>query len=228
MNQAKLNILSRLKRAKGFKAPEREGLPSSHRSRSGIVQAEDLLRQLISKLEENHAEVHRVSALKWKTTLTDIMEREKAKHCLLGNNLAYQSEIEQALRLHNNNISITRYSQAYETLRETLFHNIDIGITLAQGAIAETGTLLLLPNKDEPRMMSLVPPIHLVLLQEDQIYPDLSSLLNDEPWGQCEKMPSNVLFISSPSKTADIQQTLAYGAHGPKKLIVLVQENAEI
>ncbi|WP_156498238.1 hypothetical protein, partial [Oleiphilus sp. HI0043] len=60
MNQAKLNILSRLKRSKGFKAPEREGLPSSHRSRSGIVQAEDLLRQLISKLEENHAEVHRV------------------------------------------------------------------------------------------------------------------------------------------------------------------------
>ena len=41
----------------------------------------------------------------------------------------------------------------------------------------------------------------------------------------CEAMPSNLIFISGPSKTADIQQTMAYGAHGPRELVVLLTED---
>nr|WP_306288151.1 LUD domain-containing protein [Pseudoalteromonas sp. WY3] len=52
------------------------------------------------------------------------------------------------------------------------------------------------------------------------LYPTFSELLEKEQWHN--KLPTNVVFISGPSKTADIQQTLAYGAHGPKELIVLI------
>ena len=74
--------------------------------------------------------------------------------------------------------------------------------------------------------MSLVPPVHIVIVDGEKMYPDLSSLIKAEKWQ--DKLPTNVLLISGPSKTADIQQTLAYGAHGPKELIVLLLTDSVI
>jgi L-lactate dehydrogenase complex protein LldG len=68
--------------------------------------------------------------------------------------------------------------------------------------------------------MSLVPPVHFVLLDATTIHANLHAALTAERWAA--GMPTNALVISGPSKTADIQQTLAYGAHGPRELIVLV------
>jgi len=51
---------------------------------------------------------------------------------------------------------------------------------------------------------------------------NLSGLIRAQGWA--ERMPTNVVLVSGPSKTADIEQTLAYGVHGPKELIVLVVE----
>lgn len=70
--------------------------------------------------------------------------------------------------------------------------------------------------------MSLVPPVHIALLQADQIYDTLEQMMEAEQWSR--QMPTNALLISGPSKTADIQQVLAYGVHGPKALIVLILE----
>ena len=89
-----------------------------------------------------------------------------------------------------------------------------------RGAIAETGTLILWPTVDEPRLMSLVPPVHIVLLDAASIYNTFYEAMQTEGWK--DGLPTNSLLISGPSKTADIQQTLAYGAHGPKELVVLV------
>jgi L-lactate dehydrogenase complex protein LldG len=71
----------------------------------------------------------------------------------------------------------------------------------------------------EPRTLSLVPPIHFALLDAATIHPTFDALVS-ENWAA--GLPTNALLISGPSKTADIQQTLAYGAHGPKELVVLV------
>ena len=68
--------------------------------------------------------------------------------------------------------------------------------------------------------MSLVPPVHFVLLDAAAIYDNLLAAMTAERWA--DGLPTNALLISGPSKTADIQQTLAYGAHGPKELIVLL------
>jgi L-lactate dehydrogenase complex protein LldG len=69
--------------------------------------------------------------------------------------------------------------------------------------------------------MSLVPPIHFVLLDAATIHADMHSAFTAEGWAS--GMPTNALLISGPSKTADIQQTLAYGAHGPRELVVLLR-----
>lgn len=68
--------------------------------------------------------------------------------------------------------------------------------------------------------MSLVPPVHIAVLKASGIYDTLSAAMKEEGWA--ERMPTNLLLISGPSKTADIELTLAFGVHGPKELIVLI------
>ncbi|MEO9382609.1 LutC/YkgG family protein [Chromobacterium phragmitis] len=97
--------------------------------------------------------------------------------------------------------------------------DIAAGFTSVRCGIAATGTLVLWPDEAEPRTMSLVPPLHIALFDAAALYPDFYSAMKGENWSA--GMPTNALLISGPSKTADIQQTLAYGAHGPRDLLVL-------
>ena len=106
--------------------------------------------------------------------------------------------------------------------RQYLFNEVDASITSTRGGIAETGSLILWPTPDEPRLMSLVPPVHIAVLNASEIYTTFHEAMISQDWAS--GMPTNALLISGPSKTADIEQTLAYGVHGPKELIVLVIE----
>lgn len=111
-----------------------------------------------------------------------------------------------------------------EAWKEFLFNDVEVGITCSSGAIATTGTIILRPGADEPRSLSLVPPCHIVIVREETLYNDLAEVMDVQNWQA--GMPTNMVLVSGPSKTADIQQTLAYGAHGPRELfVVLVQKN---
>ncbi|MBL0670087.1 lactate utilization protein C [Aeromonas hydrophila] len=107
--------------------------------------------------------------------------------------------------------------------KDELFDACQAGITHCAGAIADTGTLVLLPDSGEPRTLSLVPPCHIALLAASTIADNLAGLVAGGRWQQA--MPTNLLLVSGPSKTADIQQTLAYGAHGPSRLLVVLVED---
>lgn len=110
--------------------------------------------------------------------------------------------------------------------KSTLFNEVDAGISLACAGIADTGTLVLQSSPEEPRMLSLVPPISVVVLNLSHLYASLPAAMQAlQPQGH---MPTNLLLVTGPSKTADIQQTLAYGAHGPKELVIaLVDDMSE-
>ncbi|MCG5241214.1 LutC/YkgG family protein [Azospirillum doebereinerae] len=117
-------------------------------------------------------------------------------------------------------VHLIPYDRPVETFKEQLFEGIDAGLTSTLGAIAETGSLILWPSAQEPRLLSLVPHIHVALLRADALYDTFWQAMRDNRWA--EGMPTNALLVSGPSKTADIEQTLAYGVHGPKRLIVVV------
>ena len=111
--------------------------------------------------------------------------------------------------------------QPIETWKHDLFNQVEAAFTSTFGGIAETGSLILMPNSDEPRLMSLVPPIHIALLDTSKLYSTFAEAMQTQGWVQ-HGMPTNALLISGPSKSADIEQTLAYGVHGPKELVVIL------
>ena len=105
----------------------------------------------------------------------------------------------------------------------------ELGITGVDYAIAETGTVVLLPRKGISRLVSLLPPVHLALVRSDEVLEsldDLYLLRRLEYHRNNGDMGSYLNFITGPSRTADIEQTLVIGAHGPREthMIILAQE----
>lgn len=99
-----------------------------------------------------------------------------------------------------------------------------VGITEADYAIADTGTLVLLSGLERPRGVSLIPPVHLAIVKKGNILSDIGELfgiLNKLYEGQ-ESIPACTTFVTGPSRTADIELNLTLGVHGPKELHVLI------
>ncbi|MCP4357783.1 MAG: hypothetical protein GY796_07200 [Chloroflexi bacterium] len=96
----------------------------------------------------------------------------------------------------------------------------DAGISGADAALAETGTIILTSGPGKSRLATLLPPVHIALVGTAVLTSDLFT------WTQSygRTPPSNLNFISAPSKTADIEQTMAIGVHGPKRFIVILYE----
>lgn len=99
-----------------------------------------------------------------------------------------------------------------------------VGINEAFCALAETGTLMLLSGPGTPAAVSLLPETHVALLPVSRIVARM-----EDAWALLRKeqgsLPRAVNFVSGPSRTADIEQTVTLGAHGPYRvLIVLVNE----
>jgi len=114
---------------------------------------------------------------------------------------------------------LVAYDRPVEEHKRELFEEIDAGFTGTRGGIAETGGLILWPSPEEPRLLSLVPPVHIALLSTDTVLDTFRDAIVTQGWAA--SMPANALLVSGPSKTADIEQTLAYGVHGPKRLLVV-------
>lgn len=99
--------------------------------------------------------------------------------------------------------------------KETLA-SCDLGVTGVDAALPETGTLLLRGAPDRPRIVSLLPRVHLALLRPAALRADLSPAFA-EVTGQ-----GYFVFVTGPSRTADIELTVTIGVHGPQALYVWV------
>jgi L-lactate dehydrogenase complex protein LldG len=107
---------------------------------------------------------------------------------------------------------------------EALF-NCDGGITSAQWAIAETGTLVLETKSERHRLVSLVPAMHVAIVAAGRILGTMSEAL--AAVSAAGELSRTVTFITGPSRTSDIELTLAIGVHGPARLHVIVIEDVK-
>ena len=108
-------------------------------------------------------------------------------------------------------------------LREAIISS-GIGITGADYAVAETGSIVILPRKGLSRLVSVVPAVHIALVRKRDILRSLDDvfLLRRLDYHQEDDMGSYLNFITGPSRTADIEQTIVIGVHGPKEVHMLL------
>jgi len=93
------------------------------------------------------------------------------------------------------------------------------GVSRALYGLADTGSVVLAASPEEPRAASLLPDVHVSLLAEDRILPGLEALF--EKLGG--DLPSALAVVTGPSRSADIEQRLAVGVHGPGEVHVVLQ-----
>ena len=98
----------------------------------------------------------------------------------------------------------------------------DIGISSVDCAIAETGTLMVCSRPGQERVASLLPPLHVAIVERQQIVPDLIDAFALLHQRGLDKLPSNIALITGPSKTGDIELQLTTGVHGPKHWRVIL------
>jgi L-lactate dehydrogenase complex protein LldG len=217
---ARANILGRL-RAATVPSPALPDVGHWYATHQRNENAAQRIARLRGALEAAHAEVHDTTVADWPERLLQIATSKGLRTLLIGADTPHGTALAARLPENpTNTLQLVRYTEAVEHWRDRLFNDVDAGLTLARSAIAETGSLILWPSDAEPRLMSLVPPLHFVLLDAATVHADLHSAMRAENWAG--GLPTNALLVSGPSKTADIQQTLAYGAHGPRELVVLL------
>jgi L-lactate utilization protein LutC len=96
----------------------------------------------------------------------------------------------------------------------------DVGITSADYALADTGSLVMIASPSEARLVSLLPPAHIAVMPRDRILTGLDELFTILP--NPADATSSMVLITGPSRTADIEQILVRGVHGPGQITVVV------
>ena len=104
--------------------------------------------------------------------------------------------------------------------RPTVGHDL-LGITGCYCAIAETGTLAFVTGAESPSATFLLPETHVAIVRVDQIVPVMEDAFARIRAGH-HALPRAINFVSGPSRTGDIEQTIVLGAHGPRRLHVVL------
>ncbi|RKF18589.1 lactate utilization protein C [Alginatibacterium sediminis] len=216
---SKANILGRLKSAT-IESSKNSELTPNLTSELSACSSTFGLEQFQQQLELSHAEV---------INLDNPNQIEAKLKSLIKDN-AWKHGVWSSSTNPSRFLDVERQLSKSEILRQVdgseskadYFHHFDFGLSFSEAAIAETGTIVLHPGTNESRSLSLIPPVHVVIVCLKQLHHNFEQFMLDfEQQGQGRPMPSNLILVSGPSKTADIQQTLAYGAHGPQRLIVI-------
>lgn len=200
MSESRRAILDTLRSAADARpAPQPEG-PNPGRPTAPA----NLVEAFASQLEALGVHVHRAAD-----------EQEAAAH---ARRLAGEGEV-----ACSDADLVGRVTEGLETFegwsdRERLLQ-APLGVCCVQAAIAETGTLVLCSKSERHRLVSLVPPVHLALVQGRDLVPDLDAAMEHLSHAG---PPPLVSFITGPSRTADIELTLVVGVHGPEELHVIL------
>ena len=179
-------------------------------ARANLPQA-DKVALFCQWAEANNATVARVAP--------DHVPAEVASY-LAGNNLPAQAVMAP-------DVDLERFDWAGQkmlSLRKGRAEGSDhVSITGAFAGIAETGTLVMASGPEHPVTLNLLPDTHIVVLREGDIVGDYEDI-----WGRLrvrygkDRMPRTVNTITGPSRTGDIEQTIELGAHGPRRMHILV------
>ena len=167
------------------------------------------MKQLFDDIEKLTGKTRRLARVKdLQAALQELVPAEAIKKAVL-----WQTPDLKRLKVEKTLKSIgVEIVSPYASNREVA--ECDLGVTGADGALPETGTLVLRSSIEKPRTVSLLPRVHLAIISPQILRADLHEVLNEV------KHDRYFVFVTGPSRTADIELTLTVGVHGPKALYV--------
>lgn len=127
-----------------------------------------------------------------------------------------QAAVKEALRGRT-------FIQATNPFSREAVAQIEVGITSADYALADTGSLVMFTESHESRLLSLLPPCHIAVIESSKIVPSLDDVLRLRPLPGADS--SAMVIITGPSRTADIEMRLVRGVHGPGEIHVIIVED---
>jgi L-lactate dehydrogenase complex protein LldG len=110
-------------------------------------------------------------------------------------------------------------------MRRQTWLNLDgirVGLTGALAGLADTGSIVVQSGPQRARAASLLPETHIALLHSDCLYPSMSAFFKAHAAPSLTTHASNLVFITGPSRTADIEMIITRGVHGPKRLCIVL------
>jgi L-lactate utilization protein LutC len=156
--------------------------------------------------------------------VTDLVRSRGARKAVLSRcGLLERLEMPRRLREAGLDVAVME-GLPTSSARDTLFA-ADIGVSGVYRLVAETGTVVMATSPQQPRSVSLLPPVHIALAEPSQLLPDLFDLFDlFSPLASHDKSvpPSCLTLITGPSKTGDIELRLVTGVHGPAEIHVVL------
>ncbi|TAM84611.1 MAG: hypothetical protein EPN47_00395 [Acidobacteria bacterium] len=199
-----------------------------------LIPPGELLERFESELQSLGCNTHRASI--WselEEKLYSILEQAQAQSVVLSRN-SFLHELQVGKMLDHRGIRVVVWPASTEKEPEgSFFHDecfaAGAGITGVDFALAESGSLVLTSATEGSQLASLAPPVHIALYRRSQIRATLDEVLQNLPISCDPGKPSparSVVFVSGTSKTADIEQILVRGVHGPRSVhAILVEES---
>ncbi len=209
-NKSKENILSALNNAYEEKEFTRfESIdPIEH-----IQTSNDDLAEMKQKMSDNKYIVENATKETLEEKINEIVAKYGYKKMIYGINLGLDLNKIQAEEK-------ICFDKEIENLRSEVFHS-DFSVVHARAGVSSHGVALVPSSKEQPRMLSLAPKLCIVLLKKENVVKSLSEALNLVKQ-ENEILPTNILFIAGPSRTADIELITVFGVHGPQIAHIIV------
>ncbi|EDN2789242.1 lactate utilization protein C [Campylobacter coli] len=172
-----------------------------------IQTKEDALAEMKQKMSDNKYIVENATKETLEEKINEIITKYNYKKMIYGTDLGLDLNKIQAEEK-------ICFDKEIENLRYEVFHS-DFSIVHARAGVSSHGVALIPSSKGQPRMLSLAPKLCIVLLKKEDIVKSLSEALNLVK-KENEILPTNILFIAGPSRTADIELITVFGVHGPQ------------
>ncbi len=219
MQNARNEILGRLKAAPKTKIPVRPFMPLPEEIALG---RDELINRFIEMFTAETGIVYRAKNNdQVLETLTEIVKREGLKSVMVSTDKVVTS---LDLPVWGNTVGVRVISpgdfKGRDDFKDAVFDGVEAGITGVDFAVAESGTLGLIHDKNQARLVSLAPILHIAIVPVELILPVYEHVI--ESVFDKEKIPSQFVFITGPSMTGDIQGQLFKGMHGPRRVMVIL------
>ena len=212
-------ILARLKSAARGRGPERPTMPPLSEL---SLEPDRLVERFTAELNAQTGVVHQAAGREETLRiLTETAAAEGIKKVVVsGDDTVRALDLRSWGRTAGVEVVTADDAPDREAFRQAAFSS-DAGITSADFAIAETGTLGLIFRQGQPRLASIAPPVHIAVVPVDRLYP-VYEIAVEQVFAQGREVPSQFCFITGPSSTGDIQAVMFKGMHGPVKVIVIL------